>query len=106
MACAPYTDPNNTISPVLQLCSLENIFENIIRYVAFFVSLIFLVMLLFGGFKYITSGGNPKAVESAKGTLTTAFLGLVLIVASYIILSLIASFTGLPGLTTFKITTF
>lgn len=90
---------------VAQLSCLEPLFARIVSLVASFAGIIFFIMLLVGGFRYLFSGGDAKAAEAAKGTLTAAFLGLVLIVASYIILRVIGSFTGLD-LTIFKITNF
>ncbi len=92
-----------TVHGVAQISCLEPIFTNIVVAIAGFAAIVFLIMLLVGGFKYLTSAGNPKTVEAAKGTLTAAFLGLILIVGAYIILRLIASFTGITALTTFKV---
>ena len=58
------------------------------------------ILLLSAGFKFITSGGDPKATESAKKTLTSAIAGLVIILLSYIILLLIKKITG-ADVTTF-----
>jgi len=60
-------------------------------------------LLLVGGFKFITSGGDPKAVESAKNTLTHAIIGLVIILASYLVLVLIKELTGVD-VTNFSVT--
>ena len=59
--------------------------------------LIFFAMLLVGGFKYLTSGGDMKALDSAKGTLTFAFIGLSFLVASWLILNLIGNSILLGG---------
>ncbi len=97
MACDPLSA--NTAA---QLCNLEEIFTNIIRAVASLAALVLLVMLLIGGFKWLTSSGDAKKLEQARGTLTAAFLGLLLIVASYIILRIVSYFTGVD-VTVFKI---
>lgn len=60
------------------------------------------VMLLSGGFKYITSGGDPKAAQAAQQTITYALLGLIVIVSSVLILRVIETFTGVR-LTDFNI---
>lgn len=42
--------------------------------------------IMYGGFKYLTSGGSSKSIEEAKSTITNAIIGLVLsIVASAIV---------------------
>lgn len=54
----------------------------------------FFAMLLFGGFKFVTSGGDPKNVASARATLTYAVIGIILVVVSWLILQLIGQITG------------
>lgn len=53
------------------------------------------VMLLWGGFKYMTAGGNPEANQAAQKIITYAVLGLVLLIGAWFILRFIAVFTGL-----------
>lgn len=52
------------------------------------------IMLIVGGFKYMTAGGDPKAAESARNTITYAIFGLVLIIGAWLILYLIETFAG------------
>lgn len=42
-----------------------------------------LLFLIAGGFRYLTSAGDPKKTESAKGTITTAIVGFVLVIVAY-----------------------
>jgi hypothetical protein len=67
-----------------------------------FAGIILFILLIVGGFKYITSGGDPKAIDSAKGTITSAITGLVIILVSYLILVLISNITGVD-VTKFKV---
>ena len=89
----------------LQISCLEPLFGRAIGLVGSLAGIVFFIMLLVGGFKYLFSGGDAKKTESAKGTLTAAFLGLVLIVAAYIFLRLAGAFTGFD-LTHFQIVNF
>lgn len=81
---------------------LEAVFYNLLKVSVSLVTLALFVMLLVGGFKYLTSGGDPKATEAAKSTMTYAIIGLVVILASYLALRAIEYFTGVP-LTRFEI---
>lgn len=49
------------------------------------------IFIMLAGFKYITSGGEPAKVESAKSTLIYAVVGLVVIALAYSIVSLVLS---------------
>jgi len=47
------------------------------------------VMVVFGGFLYITAAGNPTRIEKAKEYITSALIGLVLTLGAYTILNFI-----------------
>lgn len=77
-----------------QLSDLEFVFGRIVSFATYFALLVVFIMLISGGFKYITSGGDPKQTESAKNTITYALLGLVTLVGIWLILRFIEVFTG------------
>lgn len=54
----------------------------------------FLVFLTIGGLKWVSSQGDKAAVQSARGTITTAIVGLTIVVASFIVLQAIELITG------------
>lgn len=70
------------------------VFQNIAQIVVYFAGLIFLIMLIRGGFSYLTSGGDPKKTAKATSTLTMAIIGLVGVIVSFLIIRFIGSFTG------------
>ncbi len=76
------------------LSALEDVFGNVVKTILSLGGIVLFIMLLSGGFKYLTSGGDPKAVEGAKNTLTYAIGGFVLLAFSYLILVTIGTFTG------------
>jgi hypothetical protein len=92
----------NNITPPAQLTDLEKIFTNVIQFAIGFAGIVLFIMLLIGGFNYLTSGGEAPKVEGAKKTITYALLGIVFIAVSYLILVFISSFTGVD-VTKFKI---
>lgn len=74
--------------------NLGCLFGRIVSYALGFAGIVLFVLLLIGGFRFITSGGDPKAIEGARKTLTSAIIGLVIILVSYLILILITNITG------------
>lgn len=76
------------------LQQLETVFGKLVTSLLALGGIVLFLMLLSGGFKYLTSGGDPKAVEGAQKTLTYAIGGLVLLAGSYMILRIISDFTG------------
>ena len=88
---------------VAKIQGLECVFANVVSIAVTLAGLAVFLMLIVGGFKYLTSGGDPKATESAQKTMTYAVIGLVVIIAAYLILRFLAVFTGIPDLLKFII---
>lgn len=86
-----------------QLSQLEDVFGNVVTSLLALGGIVLFLMLLTGGFKYLTSGGDPKATETAQKTLTYAIGGMILLAGSYLILRIISDFTG-ADVTNFVIT--
>ncbi len=65
-----------------------------------------LLYLIWGGFKWLTSGGDKTAVQGAREHIVAAIVGLVVIFLSYFILNFIVGFF-IPGfqLNQFKLPT-
>ncbi len=57
--------------------------SKIIRIVLGFLGIIFLILTIIGGFRWMTSGGNEEAVKKAQGSIKTAIIGLVIVLAAY-----------------------
>jgi hypothetical protein len=81
---------------------LEVVFQLILNVAVELAVIVLFLFIVIGGFKFITSGGDPKATESAKNTLTYAILGIVLLIGIWLILNFIQYFTGIQ-VTVFKI---
>lgn len=88
--------------PPVPLNAINAKFDNIVSVALGFAGIGLFIMLLIGGFKFITSGGDPKAAGAAKQTLTYAIVGMVLIACSFLIIRIIATFTG-ANITVFNI---
>ncbi|MFC1640782.1 hypothetical protein ACFL2D_01890 [Patescibacteria group bacterium] len=52
------------------------------------------LVLIIGGFRYITSAGNDKQVQAAKTTMTYAIVGLVIVLLAYVIAATINAVIG------------
>ena len=57
--------------------SVGDVITSAVNFLSIIVGIIGTIMVIVGGFKYITSGGNDKGVSSAKSTITYALIGLV-----------------------------
>lgn len=79
-----------------KLSDVSLYFGNILEAMIPLIGLTAFIMILSGGFKILTSGGDPKGIAGGKQTITLAAAGLALAVASWLILLLIENLTGSP----------
>lgn len=62
---------------------LLGVIRTVIVAILSLLAVIFLVLLIYAGFKWMTAAGDSDDVKKAKATLKTAIIGLVIIFASY-----------------------
>jgi len=79
---------------VATLKCLEPLFANVVTALTALVGIALFIMLIIGGYGFLLSGGDQKKLEKARGTMTTAITGVVVIVIAYLILKTIYLFTG------------
>ncbi|QQS39078.1 hypothetical protein IPM62_00455 [Candidatus Woesebacteria bacterium] len=73
----------------LQSVSFGAVIEWAIAVVLVLASVIFFFMLVLGGIKWITSGGDKGKTEAARNQITAALVGLIIVFASWAILQLV-----------------
>jgi hypothetical protein len=62
---------------------------SIIRVALGVVGLIAILLVIFGGFKWMTSGGSEEKVDEAKKILYSGIIGLVIILSAYALSSFV-----------------
>jgi hypothetical protein len=90
---ATYTGNNPVRNPLMD----TTFYALLIRMLTGFLSiagLISILMIVIGGFRYITAQGNEEMAESGKKTLQWAIIGLVIILLSYVIVRSTLTFFG------------
>lgn len=58
---------------------VNDLVAQIINIFSWIVGVVAVIFVIFGGFKYITSGGDSNKVSSAKNTILYALIGLVIV---------------------------
>lgn len=61
----------------------------IIRIALGFLGVIAVVIILLGGFKWMTAGGNDEKVKSAKKLIFSGIIGLVIVISAFAIASFV-----------------
>ncbi len=61
----------------------------IITIFSWVVGVVSVIMIIWGGFKYITSGGDAGSVTAAKNTILYAIVGLIIVALAQIIVKFV-----------------
>jgi hypothetical protein len=77
---------------------LETIIGNVIGIALGFVGIILFGIMIYGGFLYMTAGGNDKQVTAARQWIVNSIIGLIIITTAYAISTFVL--TSLTGATT------
>jgi len=77
-----------------ELIGATGVFTRITNTILYAVGIISVVMLIYGGLRYIISGGDSKKVTDAKNTIMYAIIGLIIAILSYAIVNFVISAIG------------
>ncbi len=86
-------DPANADVPTIQ--GLECLFFNFLQVIVAVGGLVFFVMFIKGGFSFMLSQGDPKALAGIQQSLLTTLIGIVGIIGAFILLNTLSTITGL-----------
>lgn len=64
-----------------------SIFKTIVNVLLFVIGALSVVMLIWGGIRYTTSGGNSSSVTAAKNTIMYAIIGLIVAFLAFAIVN-------------------
>lgn len=92
--------PSGIPNPANATSGIEKIIQFGVTTLMVVSTILALLFLIYGGIKWITSGGDKAGVETARKTITYAIIGLVIILASFLILNFISNVFGVKYLPT------
>jgi hypothetical protein len=74
-----------------QLCNVSpsGVLGTVITFIFILAIIIALIYLIWGGIKWITSGGDKGNVETARGQIIAAVIGLIITFLAYFIINIV-----------------
>lgn len=79
---------------------IDQIVSQVINLLSLAVGVVAVIMIIVGGFKYITSGGDSGNVTGAKNTILYAVVGLIVVALAQVIVRFVVDRATLTGNTT------
>lgn len=77
--------------------AVEDIVAEIINTVLGLLAIIFLILMIYSGYQWMTAGGNEEMVTKAKGRIKNAIIGLVIVILAYSITAFVFKNLGGDG---------
>jgi hypothetical protein len=74
--------------------ALVNVVSNLIGLFTILGAIWFLLQFVFAGYEWMSAGGDTKKIAAARDRITHAFIGLLIVVASWAILAVVGQFLG------------
>lgn len=65
----------------------ESIVQKVVNIILFVLGVLAVIMIIVGGFRYVTSGGDSNKLTSAKNTILYAVIGLIVALFAYAIVN-------------------
>ena len=70
------------------------IFETVSKVLLFVIGAVSVIMLIIGGFRYVTSNGDSSQVTAAKNTIMYSVIGLIIAIFAYGIVNFVVFRVG------------
>jgi len=68
-------------------CDLLILFQNVLKFALVIVFLIVIVFIVYGGFRWIFSGGNEANIKAGMKIITNAIIGLMIVLCAWLIVN-------------------
>lgn len=90
----PPGDGAVTLGDPLSGAGVEEILNNIVNWLLVIAAPIAVIMTIWAGYLFMTGGSNEEQIKKARSTLLYVVIGIVVLILSKAIITLVASFIG------------
>ena len=70
---------------------VNNLIATVINIFSVIVGIVAVIMIIYGGFRYITSGGDSSKITDARNTILYAIVGLIIVAFAQFVVKFILS---------------
>ena len=87
----PFLLPETAFAASSGIAQVENFFKNVSGTLASFVGSVGVIILIIGGYMYMTASGSPEKRDKAKNTMKWAASGMVIVIGAIALANIIVS---------------
>lgn len=91
--------PPPALKPIIQrdpsgAGGLSLFLSNLVALIYSIAAIVFVLMILWGAFDWVSSGGDKEKIENARRKIFSALVGIALFAAAFAIIQVLAGFSG------------
>ena len=86
------------VPDMIKITDLGKFISAILAAILVIATLAAFIFLIIGGLRWITSGGDKGAVETAQKQIQAAIIGLFVVFAAWAIMLVVGKFLGIPDI--------
>lgn len=95
-----FTELENIAAPNFRGASIGDIVSALLPYIFAIAGFLLILYLLYGGYQFMLSGGNPKSMQQGKDVITRALVGFAIIFVAFWLTQIVARMLGLQTIIT------
>jgi len=80
--------------PLQGINNIGDIVNKVVTFMIPLAGIILFFVIIWGGYDFLMSQGQPEKMKSAQAKITTGLVGFILLIVSYIVVKLIARIFG------------
>lgn len=73
---------------------IQSFIQSVIQILVTLAGLVSVAFFVWGGFGYITSSGNPEALDKSKRTIMYSAIGLTIVLGAFVLSNIISQMAG------------
>ncbi len=85
---------DSALFPPAAIPDMGDLMTRIVQLLISIAAILSIIFIIVAGFNFITASGDEKKIASAKGTLTYAIVGLIVLILTFVILQIVQYFFG------------
>lgn len=88
----PTTTLSQDIGQLPEYCNVESVYKKIINIALYAIGIVSVIVIIYGGYVYMTSGGNEEQRKRGRLILTWAIIGLIIVLAASALVNAVVTF--------------
>ncbi|MCL5675550.1 MAG: pilin [Patescibacteria group bacterium] len=99
------TITNPAFADTAGVSQIQTFIQDVIQVLVTLAGLVAVAFFVWGGFGYITSSGNPEALDKSKKTIMYSAIGLAIVLGAFVLTNIVSQIAGTAfGTTTTAVT--